>query len=71
MVCLRVELLADLSPVLTLSTLYRVKHHLPEDELVLANLHHEDHRVEEERNASYHCAVVPAALSEHFYYFII
>ena len=66
MICLFVKLLADLSPVLTLATV-RGELHLPEDELVLAYLHHEDDRVEEERNRSNHGAVVPAALSEHFY----
>jgi len=66
MVCLGVKLLADLLPVLTLATV-RGELHLPEDELVLANLHHEDDRVEEERNRCNHGAVVPAALSEHFY----
>ena len=61
-----VQLLIDLFPVLTLPTV-RGELHLPEDELVLANLHHEDHRVEEDRDRGNHGAVVPAALSEHFY----
>ena len=61
-----VQLLIDLFPVLTLPTV-RGELHLPEDELVLANLHHEDHRVEEDRDRRNHGAVVPAALSEHFY----
>jgi hypothetical protein len=41
MVCLGVKLFADLTPGLILPTV-RGELHLPENELVLAYLHHED-----------------------------
>jgi len=65
-----VHLLADLVPIqgrVDAVTTLRVLH-FPEKELVLADLHHNNYTVEKEGHSGNHGAVVPAALSEHFYY---
>ena len=64
---LLLQLLVHVGPgLVSLEGLIRVVLHLPEEELILADLHNQDHRVEKDRDRRYHRAVVPAALSEHF-----